>query len=293
MAKKRDTGKTKKEAEKKEIDVSAIKMPLVRLFLFLARLNDFLLGISYAILGVVILNSTGTLEIATEPVYIDYALLIALAVTGIIMTIGAFSSEIQIGFRSTLLFILLVDGSFAILGYRYQILYQSANIRDLLFSASTILLVASIVLILSIASGVREVSSFSREAQRLLSLQQQTYDTLRKSSLPESARETLLKLHYENQAFFSSVISAILEPVSRGESEKRMMLALFIAVISAVIQFVIIAYYGTDLLTAIGYEIALLFIVLIATWFWTERKLKVLDEFAEQLKLARKIAEEL
>lgn len=287
-SKKREATETKKE-----VGISSIKMPLVRIFLFLARLNDFILGIAYAILGVVALNTWGVLQITTDPIYMDYALLIVLVLACLIMTMGAFTPEIQVGFRSTLLFILLVDGSFALFGYRYDVLYHSTNIRDLLFSASTILLVASIVLVLSIYRGVSEVSSFTREAQRLLSLQQKTYETLRTTSLPENVRETLMKLHYENQAFFSSVLSAILEPLSRGESEKRMILALFIAVISAAIQFAILVYSGVYFLTAIGYEIGILFLVLIATWFWTERKLKTLDVVNEQLRLAKKVAMEL
>ena len=195
-------------------------------------------------------------------------------------------------FRTTVLYILLVDGSLATIGYRFEILYNMAWVKSQMLSAATILLVASIALILAIARRVSNVGKLAKDAQKVLSFQQQAYEDIANANVPEKVKDLLLKVYYENQAFLSSVFSSILEPVGEDETNKQLMTALLIALVTAVIQYGLSAY-GLEYVTAIGYEIAILFIILIGVWFWTKKRLEELEKFKEQVNLAKKVAEEL
>ena len=264
---------------------------LSNIFLFLTRFDDFILGIGYATLGIMLLNTSGSIIIPSYA-YLDYFLVGVLVFLGIIIAMDVFLPDVKAKFRTTVLYILLVDGSLATFGYRFEIMYNITWVKGQMLSAATILLVASIALILAIARRVSNVGKLAKEAQRVLTFQQEAYEDISNANVPEKVKDLLLKVYYENQAFLSSVFSSILEPVGEDETNKQLMTALLIALVTALIQYGL-SFYGLEYVTAVGYEIGILFIILIGVWFWTKKRLEYLEKFREQVKLAKKVAEEL
>lgn len=279
---------------KKETEGLSTSLALSKFFAFLVRFDDFILGISYAILGITLLNTAKIIIVPTEyQIYIDWILMGILIFLGFIITGGILVRGIKVEFRTTVLFLLLVDGSLATIGYRYDILYGVPDIKNIMISAATILLVASIVLVLSIARQVSTISKLAKESQEFLKSQQSIFQSIEKMSASEEVKKSFVKAYYNTQSFMSLVFSSVAEPLGEDEINKQMLVALFIAIISAVIQYIISPYVATGYTTAIGYEIFILFIALLIAWFWTNRKLKQLKVFQNQLELAKKVAKSL
>ena len=287
VAKEKPKPKVKSVSKETGVDLTFLS----NLFLFLTRFDDFILGIGYATLGIMLLNTAGSIIIPSYE-YLDYFLVGVLVFLGIIIAMDVFLPDVKAKFRTTVLYILLVDGSLATFGYRFEIMYNITWVKSQMLSAATILLVASIALILAIARRVSNVGKLAKEAQRVLAFQQQAYEDISGANVPEKVKDLLLKVYYENQAFLSSVFSSILEPVGEDETNKQLMTALLIALVTALIQYGL-SYYGLEYVTAVGYEIGILFIILIGVWFWTKKRLEELEKFREQVKLAKKVAEEL
>jgi len=287
VAKEKPKPKAKGVSKETGVDLTFLST----LFLFLTRFDDFILGIGYAALGIMLLNTSGSIIIPSYE-YLDYFLVGVLVFLGIIIAMDVFLPDVKAKFRTTVLYILLVDGSLATFGYRFEIMYNITWVKSQMLSAATILLVASIALILAIARRVSNVGKLAKEAQRVLTFQQQAYEDISSANVPEKIKDLLLKVYYENQAFLSSVFSSILEPVGEDETNKQLMTALLIALVTALIQYGL-SYYGLEYVTAVGYEIGILFVILIGVWFWTKKRLEELEKFREQVKLAKKVAEEL
>ena len=279
---------------KKEIGGPSASLALSKFFAFLVRFDDFILGISYAILGITLLNTANIILVPAEyRIYIDWILMGVLIFLGFIITGGILVRGIKVEFRTTVLFLLLVDGSLATIGYRYDVLFGLPEIKSIMVSAATILLIASIALVLSIARQVSTVSRLAKESQEFLKAQQEIFQSIEKSSASEAVKKSFVKAYYNTQSFMSLFFSSVAEPLGEEEINKQMLVALFIAIVSALIQYAISPYVATSYTTAIGYEIFILFIALLLAWFWTNRKLKQLKAFGSQLELAKKVAKSL
>lgn len=290
---KKESPKESKVEEKAAAGVSTM-LALHRFFVLLVRLDDFILGISYAILAIVLLN-TGNVIIVDPAyrIYLDWILIAVLLFLGFIITSGILIRGIRVEFRTTVLFLLLVDGSLATIGFRYDVLFGVPELKNIMLSAATILLVASIALVLSVARQVITITKLAKESQEFIKAQQRLFQSLEKAGISESAKKMIVKSFYDTQSYMSLVFTSVAEPLGEDEINKQMLVALLIAIVSAFIQYLISPYATIDYSSAIGYEIAILFVALIAAWFWTNRKVSQLKAFKTQIDIAKRVAESL
>ena len=91
MAAKKDTKpKTSSISKETSIDLTFLS----NLFLFLTRFDDFILGIGYATLGIMLLNITGSITISS-PEYLDYFLVGVLVFLGLIIAMDVFLPDVK------------------------------------------------------------------------------------------------------------------------------------------------------------------------------------------------------
>ncbi len=260
---------------------------------WICRMQDFVLGISYAVLAFVLMNSAGWLQVAGPPVILDYALIAMLAFSTLIVFTNVFMGWEKASFRGTAIFILFANGTMLTLGSRAEILgVEPKALQSIMLGASTILIVASVVLLLPTVARLSKLDVIATKTREFLELQKDIYSRIsrRSAEAVRQIRDDLIKLYYQSQGLLSTVFMDVFKPMGLEESNKRLLLALLISIVAAILHFSI-EYWGMSYTHAALYEMAILFVGLIAVWAWSTWRGKEARRYAEILEIGKKISE--
>jgi len=262
---------------------------------WVCKLQDFILGISYAILGIVLMNSMNWIQIAGSPVYLDYALIAMLALSSAIVFTNVFMGWEKASFRSTAIFILFANGTLLTTGFRANVLgIEPQVMQSIMLSASTILLVASVVFLLPAVIRLSRLDVIAGKTREFLELQRDIYSKLSKRGvdIAREVRDDLIKLYYQSQGLLSMVFKDVFKPMGLEESNRRLLLALLVSIVAALLHFSI-EWANLGYSQAALYEMGILFVGLIVVWAWSTWKGKEARRYAEILEIGKQISEML